>query len=59
LDDFELIGHACKFETKRERCDGFGKDFAFIKVFFSTLSLDEFAEVLTPQVYAEWHGGEA
>lgn len=57
--DYEYITERCWFETKREQCDGCGKDFTFIKVFFPTASLDEFVEVLTPEIYAEWHGGEA
>jgi hypothetical protein len=59
LSDYELISETCWFETKREQCDGCGKDFTFIKVFFPTVSLDEFVEVVTPEIYAEWHGGEA
>jgi len=58
-DDYPFIAEECWFETKREQCDGCGKDFTFIKVFFPTASLDEFVEVVTPQIYAEWHGGEA
>ena len=59
LDDYEFIADRCWFETKREQCDGCGKDFTYIKVFFPTASMDEFVEVMTPQIYAEWHGGEA
>jgi len=59
LGDYEFITETCWFETKRDQCDGCGKDFTFIKVFFPTASLDEFVEVVTPQIYAEWHGGEA
>ena len=57
--DYEFITSECWFETKREQCDGCGKDFTYIKVFFPTASMDEFVEVVTPQIYAEWHGGEA
>jgi len=59
LDDYEFITSECWFETKREQCDGCGKDFTYIKVFFPTASMDEFVEVVTPQIYADWHGGEA
>ena len=59
LDDYEFIADRCWFETKREQCDGCGEDFTYIKVFFPTASMDEFVEVMTPQIYAEWHGGEA
>ena len=57
LSDYEYITETCWFETKREQCDGCGKDFTFIKVFFPTTSLDEFVEVVTPEIYAEWRGG--
>ena len=59
LDDYEFIADRCWFETKREQCDGCGKDFTYIKIFFPTASMDEFVEVMTLQIYAEWHGGEA
>ena len=59
LDDYEFIADRCWFETKREQCDGCGEDFTYIKIFFPTASMDEFVEVMTPQIYAEWHGGEA
>ena len=59
LGDYEYITDTCWFETKREQCNGCGKDLTFIKVFFPTVSLDGFVEVVTPQIYAEWHGGEA
>jgi len=58
-NDYQFITEACWFEAQREQCDGCGKDFTFIKVFFPTTSLDEFVEVVTPEIYAEWHGGEA
>lgn len=59
LGDYEFISATCWFETKRDQCDGCGKDFSYIKVFFPTASLDEFVEVMTPQIYADWHGGDA
>ena len=49
----------CWFETKREQSDGCGKDLTYIKVFLPTASMDDFVEVVTPQIYADWHGGEA
>ena len=59
LGDYEFITETCWFETKRDQCDGCGKDYTFIKVFFPTATMDELLEVMTPQIYAEWHGGEA